>query len=42
VSRHEVHVSTGSDGVLAGWPVREGGLADAGSPLARPNPEVSA
>ena len=40
--REKVHVSAGSDGVLAQWLVHEGDLVDAGDPLARPYPEVSA
>ncbi len=38
----EVHVFAGGDGVLAEWLVHEGDLVDAGDPLARPYPEVSA
>jgi [acyl-carrier-protein] S-malonyltransferase len=40
--RAEVHVSVGYDGVLAEWLVHEGDLVDAGDPLARLYPEVSA
>jgi [acyl-carrier-protein] S-malonyltransferase len=40
--REEVHVSAGYDGVLAEWLVQEGDLVDAGDPLARLYPEVSA
>jgi [acyl-carrier-protein] S-malonyltransferase len=40
--REEVHVSAGYDGVLAEWLVHEGDLVDAGDPLARLYPEVSA
>ncbi len=40
--RDEVHVSAGYDGVLAEWLVQEGDLVDAGDPLARLYPEVSA
>ena len=40
--RDEVHVSAGYDGVLAEWLVHEGDLVDAGDPLARLYPEVSA
>jgi [acyl-carrier-protein] S-malonyltransferase len=40
--RAEVHVSAGYDGVLAEWLVHEGDLVDAGDPLARLYPEVSA
>ena len=43
VGRHEeIHVSAGYDGVLAEWLVREGDLVDAGDPIARLHPEVSA
>ena len=38
----EVHVSAVRDGVLAGAFVHEGDLVDAGDPLARLYPEVSA
>ncbi len=37
----EVEVSVASDGVCAQQPVHDGGLPDAGDPLARPHPEVS-
>ena len=40
--RDEVHVSAAYDGVLAEWLVHEGDLVDAGDPLARLYPEVSA
>ncbi len=40
--RSEVHVSAGYDGVLAEWLVHEGDLVDAGDPIARLYPEVSA
>jgi biotin carboxyl carrier protein len=40
--RDEVHVSAGYDGVLAEWLVHEGDLVDAGDPIARLYPEVSA
>jgi [acyl-carrier-protein] S-malonyltransferase len=40
--REQVHVSAGYDGVLAEWLVHEGDLVDAGDPLARLYPEVSA
>jgi [acyl-carrier-protein] S-malonyltransferase len=40
--REEVHVSAAYDGVLAEWLVHEGDLVDAGDPLARLYPEVSA
>jgi [acyl-carrier-protein] S-malonyltransferase len=40
--REEVHVSAGYDGVLAEWLVSEGDLVDAGDPIARLYPEVSA
>ena len=40
--RAEVSVSAGYDGVLAEWLVHEGDLVDAGDPLARLYPEVSA
>jgi malonyl CoA-acyl carrier protein transacylase len=40
--REDVHVSAGYDGVLAEWLVHEGDLVDAGDPLARLYPEVSA
>ena len=40
--REEVHVSAGYDGVLAEWLVQEGDLVDAGDPIARLYPEVSA
>ena len=40
--REEVKVSAGYDGVLAEWLVHEGDLVDAGDPLARLYPEVSA
>ena len=40
--REEVHVSAGYDGVLAEWLVHEGDLVDAGDPIARLYPEVSA
>ena len=42
-TRHvEVDVSAGYDGVLAEWLVLEGDLVDAGDPLPRLYPEVSA
>jgi len=40
--REEVNVSAGYDGVLAEWLVHDGDLVDAGDPLARLYPEVSA
>jgi [acyl-carrier-protein] S-malonyltransferase len=40
--REEVKVSAGYDGVLAEWLVHEGDLVDAGDPIARLYPEVSA
>jgi [acyl-carrier-protein] S-malonyltransferase len=40
--RDEVRVSTRYDGVLAEWLVHDGDLVDAGAPLARLYPEVSA
>ena len=40
--RAEVHVSAAYDGVLAEWLVHEGDLVDAGDPIARLYPEVSA
>jgi malonyl CoA-acyl carrier protein transacylase len=40
--RDEVNVSAGYDGVLAEWLVHEGDLVDAGDPIARLYPEVSA
>lgn len=40
--REEVHVSAPYDGVLAEWLVHEGDLVDAGDPIARLYPEVSA
>ena len=40
--RAEINVSAGYDGVLAEWLVHEGDLVDAGDPLARLYPEVSA
>jgi [acyl-carrier-protein] S-malonyltransferase len=40
--REEVNVSAGYDGVLAEWLVHEGDLVDAGDPLARLYPEVTA
>ncbi len=40
--RAEVDVSAAYDGVLAGWLVHDGDLVDAGDPLARLYPEVSA
>ncbi|MFD2093394.1 acyltransferase domain-containing protein [Blastococcus deserti] len=40
--REDVHVSAGYDGVLAEWLVHEGDLVDAGDPIARLYPEVSA
>jgi [acyl-carrier-protein] S-malonyltransferase len=40
--REEVKVSAGYDGVLAEWLVQDGDLVDAGDPLARLYPEVSA
>jgi [acyl-carrier-protein] S-malonyltransferase len=40
--REEVDVSAGYDGVLAEWLVHEGDLVDAGDPIARLYPEVSA
>ena len=40
--RDEVHVSAAYDGVLAEWLVHEGDLVDAGDPIARLYPEVSA
>ena len=39
--RQQVDVSTGSDGVLAGWLVHEGDPVDAGDPIAQLSPEVS-
>jgi [acyl-carrier-protein] S-malonyltransferase len=40
--REEVHVSARCDGVLAEEPAHDGDLGDAGDPIARPYPEVSA
>jgi [acyl-carrier-protein] S-malonyltransferase len=40
--RDEVHVSAAYDGVLAEWLVQQGDLVDAGDPIARLYPEVSA
>ncbi|HEY0508115.1 MAG TPA: acyltransferase domain-containing protein [Blastococcus sp.] len=40
--REEVHVSAAYDGVLAEWLVHDGDLVDAGDPIARLYPEVSA
>jgi [acyl-carrier-protein] S-malonyltransferase len=40
--REEMHVSAAYDGVLAEWLVHEGDLVDAGDPIARLYPEVSA
>ena len=40
--RAEVNVSAAYDGVLAEWLVHEGDLVDAGDPIARLYPEVSA
>ena len=40
--RETVDVAAGYDGVLAEWLVAEGDLVDAGDPLARLYPEVSA
>ena len=40
--REEVNVSAAYDGVLAEWLVHEGDLVDAGDPIARLYPEVSA
>ena len=40
--REEVNVSAGYDGVLAEWLVQDGDLVDAGDPIARLYPEVSA
>ena len=40
--REEVDVSAAYDGVLAEWLVQDGDLVDAGDPLARLYPEVSA
>jgi [acyl-carrier-protein] S-malonyltransferase len=40
--REEVNVSAGYDGVLAEWLVHDGDLVDAGDPIARLYPEVSA
>ena len=40
--REEVNVSAAYDGVLAEWLVQDGDLVDAGDPLARLYPEVSA
>jgi [acyl-carrier-protein] S-malonyltransferase len=40
--REEIKISAGYDGVLAEWLVQEGDLVDAGDPLARLYPEVSA
>jgi [acyl-carrier-protein] S-malonyltransferase len=40
--REEVNVSAAYDGVLAEWLVHDGDLVDAGDPLARLYPEVSA
>ena len=40
--REQVYVSAGYDGVLAEWLVHEGDLVDAGDPIARLYPEVSA
>jgi [acyl-carrier-protein] S-malonyltransferase len=40
--REDVHVSAAYAGVLAEWLVHEGDLVDAGDPIARLYPEVSA
>ena len=40
--RGEADVSAGYDAVLAEWLVQDGDLVDAGDPLARLYPEVSA
>jgi [acyl-carrier-protein] S-malonyltransferase len=40
--REEVNLSAGYDGVLAEWLVHEGDLVDAGDPIARLYPEVTA
>jgi [acyl-carrier-protein] S-malonyltransferase len=40
--REEVKVSAAYDGVLAEWLVQDGDLVDAGDPIARLYPEVSA
>jgi [acyl-carrier-protein] S-malonyltransferase len=40
--REEVNVSAAYDGVLAEWLVHDGDLVDAGDPIARLYPEVSA
>jgi len=40
--RAEMDVSAAFDGVLAEWLVHEGDLVDAGDPIARLYPEVSA
>ncbi|MGY1836471.1 acyltransferase domain-containing protein [Blastococcus sp. SYSU DS0510] len=40
--REEVNVSAGYDGVLAEWLVHDGDLVDAGDPIARLYPEVTA
>jgi [acyl-carrier-protein] S-malonyltransferase len=40
--REEVNVSAAYDGVLAEWLVQQGDLVDAGDPIARLYPEVSA
>jgi [acyl-carrier-protein] S-malonyltransferase len=40
--REEVNVSAAYDGVLAEWLVQDGDLVDAGDPIARLYPEVSA
>ncbi len=40
--REDVHVSAAYDGVLAEWLVHDGDLVDAGDPIARLYPEVSA
>jgi [acyl-carrier-protein] S-malonyltransferase len=40
--REEINVSAAYDGVLAEWLVHEGALVDAGDPIARHYPEVSA
>lgn len=40
--RADIDVSAGYDGVLAEWLVHEGDLVDAGDPIARLYPEVSA
>jgi [acyl-carrier-protein] S-malonyltransferase len=40
--REDVHVSSARDGVLAEWLVHDGDIVDAGDPIARLYPEVSA